>query len=1530
MTAKEHIEDLLQEFLDDYAREHKHKKNLTSDFHAEEGRKTGYKGREILELLQNVDDEYERLCQENPEKKGLEVACLIEYKDNILRVCNTGTAFTEDAIDSICQAATSNKGEKYIGQKGIGFRSVLNWAKEIHIYSGDYSVGFSEEFADEKLNEIARKSETVRMQLERERKNKSSELRIPMLNAPRWIERKTFSYPENYDTIIEIVVKPETQNDDWSITRQIEDFDENILLFLPNLTKINFIVNDKKYSFSKKIDVNDSKIAKLIIESPSRNEQVEYYVYTPKNDVFIESRILKMSIAIPKNGKMFDKPLYTFFPIGKQKCPFNALFHATFDLNDNRETVSSNPINKRIFEELLKFYVDTVTENFCKLEFKNRCLELLCPNNYSEDYSFDSPFNSEDVLSWYLKLCASKSIFLNVNGDFISSENKPKIIDAYFPKYFKGEMFDDLLSPIDASLKLFVNHLIDDTSFSADDLCERINRLSECLTIEQRIEIFAWWIENETNSGLLPNLLQDSKNDFLKFGDRCFFSGEISKLPKWADFKFLDGEYEKNLKSYCLKNDIDLSRYKRFIDFEDFSIENIIVPLNDKVGDDFNRAVEFVKFLYSNFDIIKADESIKEIPFNFPDSDGKVSKATNLYLGKDYGNKFSEEILELTGYRKICSPKVLNAEKSSHIQIENFLIFFGAVKFPSVKKIEVYNINSDFNRSCNYKEYVLHKGSYFEIKGIKTNSICNIENLLNQLGTRSILYWLYNDEQLRKYIQNSNDKAYMRYRKYHYEPRTKADAYSNCEMEIPCYLKYLFSTEKWLEINGGKYSPSECLFSTDSRLSKYYKQCISNDWLKENCGDFSSKELRGLLFGLGMKSKITELGSEQFYSLLLELQNDDNSFEISKQIYTNIVNDDVKEFDNSGAKYKFQNEGKVWTKKNGYQPVSDVFFSGSAVVNVHNKYLIDLPLRTGSKKVMEDVFFIKPYEENYTVEQSSIRPSSFDAEFQKRFYEYLPYVFCYRIETADSTEKKKFQSLKVKIVDAIRIKDDGGIGDVTTPYTLLEGGGNSNQWYIFVKDKSPDWNEISELLKQIFEVLINTQNMNKLDRFCELFVSDNAIRRDFLIEKDLGRISIFEESKKFLYGSESEKEILLKYLKEHNKLSADVNNILDELSFSSFEIVSQQEKLFELLRLVNLDVEDVQKILDRNDISIEQCNLKRVGNYLNKKRKNFEQALYESLKEKSFDEKRLFLSKLSEYDSYHKLNVFEGVNSIRFDVDNVYNQALIQLLGEKKECGSEKLIDIDKFYAGNLESLRKNYGERDVASFRNAIPPETESLLYFDYADVEKELLTWKKGSVEENEKNETNKFEAVDIHFDEVKPVKSASNQNTKTNSGKVSVPRVRNESDKEKQEQGDTAEKDVYDAIVDSGSNRHRALEEKLGVILSEYDMGRISKGLGRKLDKPGEDGLGYDIELINKNKEKENLYIEVKSSKGSACQFDMSKNELDFAEKHSDSYRLIFVGDMEKDRHSIQVLPKQFWQMKEEYEILPKDYTIRCVKK
>ncbi|NLD18405.1 MAG: HAMP domain-containing histidine kinase, partial [Tissierellia bacterium] len=68
---------------------------LESDFKEDEQRKADYHGRELLEVLQNIDDAVDNT-------KANDVDVLFEYRKNILTVSNNGTAFTEETIERLC------------------------------------------------------------------------------------------------------------------------------------------------------------------------------------------------------------------------------------------------------------------------------------------------------------------------------------------------------------------------------------------------------------------------------------------------------------------------------------------------------------------------------------------------------------------------------------------------------------------------------------------------------------------------------------------------------------------------------------------------------------------------------------------------------------------------------------------------------------------------------------------------------------------------------------------------------------------------------------------------------------------------------------------------------------------------------------------------------------------------------------------------------------------------------------------------------------------------------------------------------------------------------------------------------------------------------------------------------------------------------------------------------------------------------------------------------------------------------------
>ena len=90
-----------------------------------------------LELIQNAEDN-----KYSPEEKP-ELDFILN--DSWLIIQNNELGFSEKDVDSICNIGGSNKqrSEGYIGEKGIGFKSVFMIADKVQIYSNGYRFAFN-------------------------------------------------------------------------------------------------------------------------------------------------------------------------------------------------------------------------------------------------------------------------------------------------------------------------------------------------------------------------------------------------------------------------------------------------------------------------------------------------------------------------------------------------------------------------------------------------------------------------------------------------------------------------------------------------------------------------------------------------------------------------------------------------------------------------------------------------------------------------------------------------------------------------------------------------------------------------------------------------------------------------------------------------------------------------------------------------------------------------------------------------------------------------------------------------------------------------------------------------------------------------------------------------------------------------------------------------------------------------------------------------------------------------------------------
>jgi len=1538
MTAKEHLQLILNDNIRTFTTGET-QRNLTEKVRLDEERKNGYHGRELLELLQNVDDAYQELCENDPSKKGEKVTALIEYKNDILTVSNTGTAFRKDTIERLCQGGVSSKSGKYIGSKGTGFRAILNWAKEIYIYSGGYAVKFSEEFAERQFNKI-KDYEIVKRQIEDEGKK----LYFPMLYAPEDAGPCT----TEYDTVIKIVTNPENiKNDDYNVIKQIDALDYLILIFLPNITDIKIITSDKEMHFSKDspkesgsniVEIKNKEDGKLV------SDPEFFYVFNNFDDpvkINIKNedkpKEIRLAAAIPKEIMKKEYSIYSFFPIRNAKSPFPALLHGTFLLDQHRDSIATDQeqINKQVLQELLKFYVNTVADNFGKREFGDYAIRLLTPLGFKNDknWRFTSEFGKFMLEEFYLELLAKIEFIPTVNGEYISIHNKPKLFKRKFPSVFKGADFNTLVQFLDNEQNAdLVIRLCDSAkiklTYTEDELYAIINKNTGKWSIKQQIEVFVWWDERCNN--FLPNLIKDSKGDWIIKQQTCFLKGHVSVLPEWAEVTIIDNNYQEALINYYEENKHEeiekikyekqdttsraLTRIVKLINFQEQYTDNLISPINRLIEDDYNKSVDFVKWLWTNYRNKEFKDTALEIRYRFPDKNKKVKPVNSLYFGVDYNNELGEKLMCHTDMSCFEAPVVFGIADDDIDEFKLFINRLGVALLPRIEKTQK-PCDEFQNKVRNFCE----EFSYF----IKFNidNIQNIEEIIKNVDMETIFLWIKRENKLYEAFESGKESADS---SVEYHKNRRWGGYNNFiyGRNIPSYLLYIFSNSKWLKISGNTYAPNECLFHNDKKLLNIFP-CVTPEIIKEisivsKIND--TNEIKYLLRKLGTKDKIIEYDSGKFYSYLYKLSNTniDRNGEISKKIYRQCI-DVGREFGESQEKTRFFKEGKVYAKNkdnHGFYPVNQVFFSSSSVLNFSNKLLIETPHRSGSVKKIKELFNVNEFKENYEIiSESIIINSLINNDFQDEIKDFLRYVFCYR-ENANDNEIRLFQNLRIVPVSKINVFIDGKEFAVLEDYSIIKQ--SRSRWYIFIPEKTTELDVIktSVAVEEIFKIILDFPEKADTDKIGELYRAGEKTRKS-LIEKDFGSLEILAEADEKLRNTDILKNNLKKIVHNEPNYDKDAELIIDKMDFYDFNSIKNQEYLVELLKKLNWDLPELYDRGFERKADITGYFDEIFRNYINNNENKYKSFLYKSLKDSDITNKRKFLRKSKDFSDFEYKALIK--NSVRFDPV----EEILKHFPELKE--NTENINLGDVFSSNLQSFREGKEQNIIYDMLNN--EEYKSLFYFG----ELKFLDDEYNNIKNRSQTDSTHINNKDSGYPKKTPIvrdspipkeqEQISNINHKTKTGKTVSVAQENAQNKRNQAQGDKAEECVFEELC------NRKIEKVCSFFNSEnYNTTWVSGAAQRIRSMDGDDTLYYDIRI--ETADHKILYIEVKSSIERTCEFYLSKYEFDFAKKNADNYMVIFVGNMGVDSPEITPLQMKFWEDKKRFFMEPNNFTVTYI--
>ncbi|KAF4973514.1 hypothetical protein FSARC_211 [Fusarium sarcochroum] len=286
----------------------------------------------IFELLQNAEDNEFRHAQQ-PAYVSFHMC-----RDKLVVECNED-GFTEENLRAICDIGRSSKqgAQGFIGEKGIGFKSVFMAAYRVHIQSGFYSFAFEHHPKDSGIGMIRPMWQD------------------PVEELPPHLTRITLYLHTKND-----VENPARQRD--NIRRQLRELNGDVLLFMRHLKKVRIVIDEKKRQTSTTFTKNEANqdrttilkavkeghrlrtssvdyfIAKRRVCNLSKNENRTYSEYEEQQkaystaDVVLAFPLSPNSVPTIKSQKVF-----AFLPV--KTAGFSFLIQSDFMTNASREGI---------------------------------------------------------------------------------------------------------------------------------------------------------------------------------------------------------------------------------------------------------------------------------------------------------------------------------------------------------------------------------------------------------------------------------------------------------------------------------------------------------------------------------------------------------------------------------------------------------------------------------------------------------------------------------------------------------------------------------------------------------------------------------------------------------------------------------------------------------------------------------------------------------------------------------------------------------------------------------------------------------------------------------------------------------------------------------------------------------------------------------------------------------------------------------------------------------------------------------------
>lgn len=790
----------------------------------------------ILELIQNAEDN-----SYGEVKPSLKFVLLkedptgTEDVDGCLAIFNNEIGFNEKNVRSICQIGESTKTKLagYVGEKGIGFKSVFIVTPSPHIYSNGFRFKFKE------IDPVACLSYIV----------------------PYWLN----SMPEvvgQYASGGTAILLPLKRGKKDEIKSRLQAVSSETLLFLSKLESLEIQFDDETNVIEVSKNADQLPVIELLASADNEAHETQLY-WIHKNKFSVPSSIVEekrsnikdreITVAFPLSETAVRGIIYAYLPT-EVDSGFPFLINADFILTANREGIQhQKPWNAWLRDSLVEVIVNGI-ESLAKNTQYRKLLYGFIP--LEKDVRLLKEY-FVPVCKEVLKRLSVLPIVLDDGGKLVTSDQVIRAsaqIRGLFPVNDRPNYFKNI-SFVDPDIEKYSEQLksIGVKVFTTENLkvCLSDEKWMASRPVEWFSKLYDYLIEQKnlkkTDIKNLP-LIPLSNGSLCKPLDRAFFPLEDStpinlinshSTPDFPSVKILNEDLSKLL--------IDNSEIRTWVrgvlNVMEFSISAYIgltvIPwlISKEVALTEKRLFEAIQVILENWkDILDEHKGVIKTKLPLLLDDGSIALPEELNghellmpreMEKKKGWRNILKNIEDYNHEDVLSDKYVKYFSSHGERLTELLELLNAQRYPDLNEYVFYETNEHKLHYSEYISYVFSEYSDPSSSERKLTSWMPPSYFFDRSererwkNRKALIYWLEGICSARKMEMNYGQLEW-RYR----GARSR---------QVISGLRYFLCKYPWVNTTKGLKKPGEVFIQTQQNKEifgnylAYLKDDISND-----------------------------------------------------------------------------------------------------------------------------------------------------------------------------------------------------------------------------------------------------------------------------------------------------------------------------------------------------------------------------------------------------------------------------------------------------------------------------------------------------------------------------------------------------------------------------------------------------------------------------------------------------------------------------------------------------------------------------